>query len=101
MERARQIARGNGWAGYTALHCVIRTSSPVPAPPSPSRVTGSAGSPTRSSTRNQVVLAWLSGGDPVVAPIAGVSGAEQLDEALAGVSLVLSAGHRDLLDRAA
>ncbi|MDP9862264.1 MULTISPECIES: hypothetical protein [Streptosporangium] len=48
-----------------------------------------------------MVLAWLSGGDPVVTPIAGVSGAEQLDEALAGVSPVLSAGYRDLLGGAA
>ncbi|GAA3163388.1 aldo/keto reductase [Planomonospora alba] len=52
-------------------------------------------------SRNQVVLAWLTGGDPAMTPIVGVSGPGQLDEALAGAALVLDAGHRALLDAAA
>lgn len=52
------------------------------------------------ATRNQVVLAWLSGGRPVITPIVGCSSIGQLDEALAGVSLVLTAGQRRRLDAA-
>jgi aryl-alcohol dehydrogenase-like predicted oxidoreductase len=50
------------------------------------------------ATRNQVVLAWLSGGDPPVTPIVGVNTPAQLDEALAGVSLVLTDAQRRRLD---
>jgi len=53
------------------------------------------------TNRNRVVLAWLTGGDPAVTPIVGVSTAEQLDEAVAGVSLELTAGQRERLDSAA
>ena len=41
-------------------------------------------------TRNQVVLAWLAGGDPPAAPIVGVSTGAQLDEALAAEHITLS-----------
>ena len=47
------------------------------------------------TNRNQVVLAWLAGGDPAAVPIVGVSTAEQLDEAVAGVSLTLTADQRE------
>ena len=53
------------------------------------------------ATRNQVVLAWLRGGTPAVAPIVGVSTVEQLDEALDAETLTLSSQQRDLLDAAA
>jgi len=53
------------------------------------------------ATRNQVVLAWLRGGTPAVAPIVGVSTVEQLDEALDAEALTLSSRQRDLLDAAA
>ena len=52
------------------------------------------------TNRNQVVLAWLAGGDPPVTPIVGVSTSEQLDEAVAGVSLELTADQRRRLDTA-
>jgi aryl-alcohol dehydrogenase-like predicted oxidoreductase len=52
------------------------------------------------TTRNQVVLAWLLGGDPGISPIVGVSTAEQLDEALAARSLRLSDEQRRRLDAA-
>lgn len=52
------------------------------------------------TNRNRVVLAWLTGGDPAATPIVGVSTVEQLDEAVAGVSLELSAEQRERLDRA-
>ncbi|GAA3597820.1 aldo/keto reductase [Nonomuraea rosea] len=52
-------------------------------------------------TRNQVVLAWLAGGEPAVTPIVGVSSAAQLEEALSGVALVLPAELRGRLDAAA
>ncbi|WP_129666277.1 aldo/keto reductase [Phytoactinopolyspora endophytica] len=52
------------------------------------------------ATRNQVVLAWLTGGEPTITPIVGVSGAEQLDEALAGVAMELNQEHRARLDAA-
>ncbi|GGX84317.1 aldo/keto reductase [Streptomyces minutiscleroticus] len=51
-------------------------------------------------SRNQVVLAWLTGGTPAAVPVVGVSDARQLDEALAGARLRLPAEHRRLLDEA-
>ena len=51
-------------------------------------------------SRNQVVLAWLTGSAEQAVPIVGVSSLAQLDEALAGAALVLSAEHRALLDAA-
>jgi aryl-alcohol dehydrogenase-like predicted oxidoreductase len=50
------------------------------------------------ATRNQVVLAWLTGGQPPITPIVGVSTAEQLDEAMAGASIVLTDDQRRRLD---
>ncbi|MEU1805511.1 aldo/keto reductase [Streptomyces sp. NPDC019937] len=52
------------------------------------------------TNRNRVVLAWLTGGTPAATPIVGVSTVEQLDEALAGVSLELTAQQRERLDSA-
>lgn len=51
-------------------------------------------------SRGQIVLAWLLGGQPLIRPILGGSKVEQLDSALAGAALVLSAEHRTLLDNA-
>ncbi|MFI9011068.1 aldo/keto reductase [Actinosynnema sp. NPDC053489] len=51
--------------------------------------------------RNQVVLAWLTGGAPDITPVVGVSTVGQLDDALAGVSLALTAEQRRRLDEAA
>jgi aryl-alcohol dehydrogenase-like predicted oxidoreductase len=48
--------------------------------------------------RNAVVLAWLTGAG--VVPVVGVSSGEQLDAAVAGVSLELSGEQRDRLDAA-
>ncbi len=53
------------------------------------------------TNRNRVVLAWLAGGHPAATPIVGVSTIEQLDEAVAGVSLELTADQRERLDSAA
>jgi aryl-alcohol dehydrogenase-like predicted oxidoreductase len=50
--------------------------------------------------RSQVVLSWLVGGKPRIWPILGGSTIDQLDSALAGVRLELSAEHRSLLDDA-
>jgi aryl-alcohol dehydrogenase-like predicted oxidoreductase len=52
------------------------------------------------ATRNQVVLAWLTGGQPPITPVVGVSTAEQLDEAMAGASIVLTDEQRRRLDGA-
>jgi aryl-alcohol dehydrogenase-like predicted oxidoreductase len=53
------------------------------------------------TNRNQVVLAWLTGGDLDITPIVGVSAVGQLDDAFAGVSLELTAEQRRRLDGAA
>ncbi|MEV1117830.1 aldo/keto reductase [Actinosynnema sp. NPDC049800] len=53
------------------------------------------------TNRNQVVLAWLTGGGTDVTPIVGVSAVEQLDDAFAGVSLELTGDQRRRLDAAA
>jgi aryl-alcohol dehydrogenase-like predicted oxidoreductase len=52
------------------------------------------------ATRNQVVLAWLAGGEPAITPVVGVSRVEQLDEAMAGVAIRLTAEQRERLDAA-
>ncbi|WP_309115218.1 aldo/keto reductase [Saccharothrix sp.] len=51
--------------------------------------------------RNRVVLAWLTGGHLDITPIVGVSTVEQLEDAIAGVSLELTADQRQRLDDAA
>ena len=152
VERARGIARANGWAEYTALqlrHSYFKPRPDAPVPDQSHRfgwvtdevldyvhsepeldlwayttlLNGAYVREDRSLadayhhvgterrlaalakvaqdlgvTRNQVVLAWLTGGTPAVTPIVGVSTIEQLDEAVAGVRLVLPDGHRRLLD---
>ena len=52
------------------------------------------------ATANQVVLAWLIGGELPIVPLIGASSVAQLDESLAAVDLELSAEHRRLLDAA-
>ena len=52
------------------------------------------------ATANQVVLAWLIGGEPPVVPLIGASSVAQLDESLAAVDLQLSAEQRQLLNAA-
>ena len=53
------------------------------------------------ATRNQVVLAWLTGGDPHVIPIVGATSLAQLEESLGAAQLELDAGQRRRLDEAA
>lgn len=52
------------------------------------------------ATRNQVVLAWMVGGELPVVPLVGVSSLAQLEEALAAVDLELSEDQRRRLDGA-
>jgi aryl-alcohol dehydrogenase-like predicted oxidoreductase len=52
------------------------------------------------ATPNQVVLAWLLGGEIPVVPLVGASSVAQLDESLAAVDLELSAEQRGRLDAA-
>ncbi len=52
------------------------------------------------ATANQVVLAWLIGGELPIVPLIGASSVAQLDESLAAVDLELSAEQRQLLDAA-
>jgi aryl-alcohol dehydrogenase-like predicted oxidoreductase len=148
VERARQIARDRGGAGFTAIqqhHTYLR---PLPGEwPSGARfgaVTDEvlhylehhpdmalwaytpllSGSYTRAdkplaetyshpgtdrrlavldevaaevgADRNVVVLAWLAGGG--FTPVVGVSGVEQLEAAVAGVSVELTGEQRERLD---
>ncbi|WBB61756.1 aldo/keto reductase [Streptomyces sp. WMMC500] len=51
--------------------------------------------------RNRVVLAWLTGGNPAATAVVGVSTVEQVDEAIAGTSLKLTAEQRERLNSAA
>jgi aryl-alcohol dehydrogenase-like predicted oxidoreductase len=50
------------------------------------------------ATVNQVVLAWLIGGEIPVIPLVGASSVAQLEESLAAVDLELAADQRALLD---
>jgi aryl-alcohol dehydrogenase-like predicted oxidoreductase len=152
MERARQLAREHGLAGYTALQLRYSYVQPRPAAALPdaghqlassesldyvrhekelalwaytSLMNGSYTRPERplpevyehpgtarrlavlgevagelGVTRNQVVLAWLLGGDPAISPIVGVSTSEQIDEALAARNLGLNDQQRRRLDEA-
>lgn len=52
------------------------------------------------ATANQVVLAWLIGGEIAVLPLVGASSVAQLDESLAAVDLELTAEQRATLDAA-
>ncbi|SDD36935.1 aldo/keto reductase [Streptomyces prasinopilosus] len=52
------------------------------------------------ATPSQVVLAWLTGGEPAVVPIVGVSSVAQLDECLTGAELELPTELRQVLDEA-
>ena len=52
------------------------------------------------ATVNQVVLAWLIGGDVPMIPLVGASSTGQLDESLAAVDLELTAQQRATLDAA-
>ncbi|WP_431728933.1 aldo/keto reductase [Verrucosispora sp. TAA-831] len=52
-------------------------------------------------TPNQVVLSWLTGGDPAIVPIVGVSSVAQLDECLAAADLTLPTELRRRMDEAA
>jgi aryl-alcohol dehydrogenase-like predicted oxidoreductase len=49
-------------------------------------------------TPNQVVLAWLAGGDPACRPIIGASTVAQLEETVAGADLKLDPDVRSRLD---
>jgi aryl-alcohol dehydrogenase-like predicted oxidoreductase len=51
-------------------------------------------------SRNQVVIAWLTGGAPPVTPIVGVSNLDQLDQALAGARLRLTDEQRARMNAA-
>lgn len=53
------------------------------------------------ASRNQVVLAWLLGGETPITPIVGVSSVGQLDEVLEATKLTLSADQRAGLDATA
>ncbi|WP_248964761.1 aldo/keto reductase [Sphaerisporangium perillae] len=52
------------------------------------------------ATVNQVVLAWLIGGDVTTIPIVGVSSLAQLEEALGALDIKLDSEHRTRLDAA-
>ena len=52
------------------------------------------------ATVNQVVLAWLMGGELPVIPLVGASSLAQLEESLAAVDLELTAAQRTRLDEA-
>jgi aryl-alcohol dehydrogenase-like predicted oxidoreductase len=52
------------------------------------------------ATPNQVVLAWMMGGDPPIIPLLGVSSVEQLDECLGAADLHIDQELRDRLDEA-
>jgi aryl-alcohol dehydrogenase-like predicted oxidoreductase len=52
------------------------------------------------ATRNQVVLAWMLGGELPVVPLVGISSVAQLEEALAAVDLEITDGQRRRLDEA-
>lgn len=52
------------------------------------------------ATPNQVVLAWMIGGDLPIIPLIGASSVAQLDESLAAVDLKLTSEQREKLDAA-
>jgi aryl-alcohol dehydrogenase-like predicted oxidoreductase len=52
------------------------------------------------ATANQVVLAWLMGGEIPVLPLVGASSVAQLEESLAAVDLELTLEQRATLDAA-
>jgi aryl-alcohol dehydrogenase-like predicted oxidoreductase len=53
------------------------------------------------ASANQVVLAWLMGGDIPLIPLIGASTVAQLEDSLAAVDLELTVAQRETLDAAA
>ncbi len=101
IEQARQVGRDNGAVGFTAVQQHHTYLQPRPAtPPTVVHRFGAVTAAETGTNRNRVVLAWLTGGNPAATPIAGVSTVKQLDEAVAGVSLELTAEQRERLDSA-
>lgn len=105
-EQALDYVRSNPdlvmW-GYTPLvnGAFVRADRPLPEPydhPGTTRRLAALAelADELGATRNQVVLAWMRGGDPAVLPIVGVSTVEQLDEALD--EIVLTPAQRERLD---
>ena len=54
----------------------------------------------RGPRPNQVVLAWLMGGELPVIPLVGASSVAQLEESLGAVDLTLTTEQRERLDQA-
>ena len=52
------------------------------------------------ATQNQIVLAWLLGGDMPMVPLLSASSVEQMDESLEAVDIELSPEQRGILDAA-
>src|SRR6266702_3490975 len=91
VERARALAAAAGLPGYEVrqyCHTYLR--------PSALR----AGAAETGATVNQVVLAWMMGGELPVIPLVGASSVAQLEDSLGAVDLELSADQRTRLDEA-
>jgi aryl-alcohol dehydrogenase-like predicted oxidoreductase len=54
----------------------------------------------RGLSRSQIVLAWLTGGDPHLTPMVGVSSVSQVEQAWFGASTELTDEERAQLDAA-
>lgn len=106
LELLRREPSLSGWV-YTALlrGCYDRADRPLSAEYS------FAGNERRTAVLNevarergllpsQIVLAWLTGGDPGLTPIVGVSSPEQLDQVWQGVTTELDSIERVRLDDA-
>ncbi len=106
LDHAR--AEGLDFWAYTPLlnGGYVRSDRPLPAaydhPGTTRRLEALAEVAAQAgATPNQVVLAWLLGGDPPVHPIVGVSSRDQLAEAMAAQDLELTAEQRARLDAVA
>lgn len=99
--------QGTTLVGYSPLlgGGYVRDDKPLDEaydhPGTPHRLAALAGVANETgATRNQVVLAWMLGGELPVVPLVGVSSLAQLEEALAAVDLELSGDQRRRLDEA-
>ena len=108
VERARSAALALGVPGYEVLqyhYSYLRPRADLPGRDTVGSAFGDLLSLVRSSaetgaTVNQVVLAWLMGGELPVIPLVGASSVAQLEESLGAVDLELTAAQRARLDEA-
>lgn len=105
VERSRAYAAAKGLPGYDVSGAYVREDKPLEFdydhPGTPNRLAALREVAKEiDATLNQVVLAWMIGGDVPVIPFVGASSVAQLNESLEAVDIALTEEQRAKLDDA-